>query len=46
VRSQRAGRESLYALDPAPIADLQAYLALVSSQWDQALARLKALVER
>lgn len=45
VRSERSGRESLYALDPAPIADLQAYLALVSSQWDRALARLKAFVE-
>jgi DNA-binding transcriptional ArsR family regulator len=46
VRNERAGRESLYALDPAPIADLQAYLSLVSSQWDHALSRLKALVER
>jgi len=46
VRSTRAGRESLFELDPAPIRQLREYAELVSEQWDQALARLKAFVER
>jgi DNA-binding transcriptional ArsR family regulator len=45
VRSNRSGRESLFELDPAPLAELRAYLERVSEQWDQALARLKAFVE-
>jgi DNA-binding transcriptional ArsR family regulator len=45
VRSVRAGRESLYALEPKPIDDLRRYLESVSAQWDDALARLKAFVE-
>ena len=45
VRSNRFGRESLFELDPAPLAELRAYLERVSEQWDQALARLKAFVE-
>src|SRR3546814_18361522 len=40
------GRESLFALDPKAIIGLQEYLALVSGQWDDALGRLKAFVER
>ena len=46
VHSVRAGRESLYEFDPKPIEGLQEYLELVSEQWDQALSRLKAFVER
>ena len=45
VRSLKAGRENLFELDPDPIEDLQAYLNLVSQQWDQALVRLKNFVE-
>ena len=45
VHSVRAGRESLYELDPAPIEEIRKYLDLVSEQWDQALARLKSLAE-
>jgi DNA-binding transcriptional ArsR family regulator len=45
VHSVRAGRHSLYQLDPAPMSDVREYLARVSEQWDQSLARLKALVE-
>lgn len=45
VRSVRAGRESLFELEPRPIVDLRDYLDQVSRQWDDALARLKALVE-
>ena len=45
VYSVKAGRESRFALDPRPIASAQAYLEHVSRQWDEALGRLKALVE-
>ena len=45
VRSTRLGRESLYALEPQPLADACHYLERVSKQWDDALARLKAFVE-
>lgn len=45
VRSERSGRESLYWLEPAPIAQTRAWLDHVSRQWDEALARLKAFVE-
>ena len=46
VHSVKAGRESRFVLDPKPIVGAQAYLEHVSRQWDGALARLKALVER
>ena len=45
VHAVKSGRESLFALDPRPIVSAQAYLEHVSQQWDNALARLKALVE-
>lgn len=45
VRNVRAGRESRFAFNPEPIADLKHYLDLVSSQWDAALERLRAFVE-
>jgi DNA-binding transcriptional ArsR family regulator len=45
VRSVRAGRESLFEINPQPIEELREYLALVSRQWDQALSRLKSFVE-
>jgi hypothetical protein len=41
----RAGRESRFELDPAPLNELKDYLGRVSEQWDQVLARLKTLVE-
>ena len=46
VRSVRAGRENLFELDPEPIRQVKDYADVVSEQWDQALARLKAFVER
>jgi DNA-binding transcriptional ArsR family regulator len=45
VRCAHRGRESLFEFDPAPIEGAKKYLDLVSEQWDQALARLKSLVE-
>ena len=46
VRSVRSGRESLFELDPAPIRVVRDYAEVVSQQWDDALARLKAFVEK
>lgn len=45
VRGMRSGRETLFQLDPAPIRVVRDYADVVSAQWDQALARLKAFVE-
>ena len=46
VRMVRAGRESLFELEPRPLAEVRDYLDEVSRQWDDALARLKAFVEK
>jgi DNA-binding transcriptional ArsR family regulator len=45
VRCTWAGRESLFQLDPQPLAEAREYLERVSQQWDEALLRLKAFVE-
>ncbi|MHB8528285.1 MAG: ArsR/SmtB family transcription factor [Caulobacteraceae bacterium] len=45
VNSRRVGRESRFAYRPAPILQARSYLEAVSAQWDEALARLRALVE-
>ena len=46
VGRQRSGRESLYRLEPARLVAMRSYLDGISQQWDEALARLKAFVER
>jgi DNA-binding transcriptional ArsR family regulator len=45
VRCTRAGRQTLFTLNPKPLLELSEYLALVSTQWDHALLRLKSLAE-
>ena len=45
VRCSRAGRESLYELNPEPMKEIREYLDLVAQKWDHALARLKKFVE-
>ena len=45
VRSTHRGRETLFALNPQPLTEMQQYLAQLSAQWDHALARLKTFVE-
>jgi DNA-binding transcriptional ArsR family regulator len=45
ARSVRVGRESLFALRPEPLKEVQSYLERVSNQWEHALARLKSYVE-
>ncbi|HEX6374658.1 MAG TPA: metalloregulator ArsR/SmtB family transcription factor [Allosphingosinicella sp.] len=45
VARRPAGRETLYALRPAPLAEARAWLDEVGGQWEAALDRLKAHVE-
>lgn len=46
VRSERSGRETLFALQPRSLEEAQRALAAISEQWDAALARLKDFVEK
>lgn len=46
VRCHRIGRETLVELNPKPVDAAAEYLRHVSEQWDEALLRLKTLVER
>jgi len=46
VRSRRRGRESLWQFDQRRLRKARRYLDQISSQWDQALARLRDLVEQ
>lgn len=45
VRSERIGRENLFAFRPEPLREIQSYLDDVSDQWEDALLRLKVFVE-
>lgn len=45
VRNIRSGRESLFELQPKPFNELKEYLDFVSTQWEDALSRLKSFVE-
>lgn len=45
VRSERSGRETLFALEPRPLAEVRDFLDRIAKEWDDALARLKAHVD-
>jgi DNA-binding transcriptional ArsR family regulator len=45
VRAHRRGRESLFQVRPARLAEARRSLEAISQQWDDALARLKAFVQ-
>lgn len=45
VQGVRAGRENRFAFRPRPTKEIRQYLDFVSEQWDQALYRLKSLLE-
>ena len=45
VQSERHGRERIWKLEPKRIDEVRRYLAQISEQWDNALTRLKSLVE-
>ena len=46
VRGIKRGRENRFQFRPQPMAEMREYLDFVSQQWDEALTRLKAFVER
>lgn len=46
ARSARAGRERIWELRPQRLSEVQRYLEQISDQWDAALGRLQAFVER
>jgi DNA-binding transcriptional ArsR family regulator len=46
VAARRDGREVRFRIEGAAMAEAAAFLALVTRQWDDALARLKDQVER
>lgn len=41
VRSTRAGRETLYALTPEPLADAMAWMVTAGARWDDRLDKLE-----
>jgi DNA-binding transcriptional ArsR family regulator len=45
VRSGRSGRERIWELQTRRLSEVRGYLDQISSQWDEALERLRALVE-
>ncbi len=45
VRGVREGRETLFRMEPKPLAQARDALDHISQQWDDALARLKSFVE-
>ena len=46
VRDTRLGRERVWELEPLPLDEARRCLDVISARWDEALARLKAAVER
>ena len=45
VNRKRIGRECRFAIQPKAIVGARDYLARASAQWDEAIARLRAVVE-
>lgn len=45
VRGTRRGRERLWEVEPRRIEETRQYLEIISMQWDEAIERLRAMVE-
>ncbi len=45
VKHVRAGRETLFALEPETMREAGDFVEMMSKRWDESLARLKSLVE-
>lgn len=45
LRSTSDGRERIFAIQARKLAEVSRYLQQISTQWDDAIARLRALVE-
>jgi DNA-binding transcriptional ArsR family regulator len=46
LRSRRRGRESVWQLEQGRLEEARQHLERISKQWDAALGRLRALVEK
>jgi DNA-binding transcriptional ArsR family regulator len=46
VRGARVGRDRIFEIELARLAEARRWLDHIAGQWDEALARLKAQVER
>ncbi len=46
VRSTREGRAQIWELQPKRLAEARRYLDQISDRWDEAIERLRRLVER
>ncbi len=46
VQSRRRGRELIWQMDQERLREARRYLDQISSQWDEALGRLRTLVEK
>lgn len=46
VRCQRRGREQIWQLEPERFEEAHIFLNQISAQWDAALGRLRAFVEK
>jgi DNA-binding transcriptional ArsR family regulator len=46
VSSRRSGREALFELEPAPLAEAAAWMGTVGAEWDERLGALARLVGR
>jgi DNA-binding transcriptional ArsR family regulator len=45
ARGVRRGREQVWRLEPEPLDEARRSLDVISKRWDEALGRLKAMVE-
>ena len=45
IRGSREGRQQLWQFEPRPLREARRYLELIGRQWDEALGRLKTLLE-
>jgi len=45
LKQEKRGREVVYALEPGTLDEARAFLDAVSASWDQAIDRLRRLVE-
>lgn len=45
VCNERSGRENLWRLETLRLAEAQQYLSQISARWDEAIGRLKMLLE-
>lgn len=45
VQAKREGREQIWEIQPKRLSDAQRYLELISNRWDDAIERLRVMVE-